>query len=171
MVIPLFFFHCCAHGCGVFVFRPCFEMWFLVVSPCMDPENFIRGVLSTYFTEDGTDLPREAIRCSMLCPIASRAGSLPLFLRKFIATCDFPGWRGGGGTEPTVNPLDSCIFHISQWAIQTSLEKQLDTLCPIVSQGGSLPVFLWKTIAICDFPGGECLDPLSPLRIHAWYPF
>ena len=32
-----------------------------------------------------------------LGPIASRGGSVPVFLRKHIATCDFPGGGGGGG--------------------------------------------------------------------------
>ena len=30
-------------------------------------------------------------------PIASREGSVPVFLRKSLATCDFPGGGGGGG--------------------------------------------------------------------------
>ena len=53
--------------------------------------------------------------------------------------------------------------HISQRAVQTSLEKQLD-LSPIASGGGSVPVFLRKSIATCDFPGGwgGGPDPLSP---------
>ena len=37
-----------------------------------------------------TDLPREAIG-TFGDPIASRGGSVPVFLRKPIATCDFPG--------------------------------------------------------------------------------
>ena len=44
---------------------------------------------------------------------------------------------------------------ISQTAVKTSLEKQLDPRVPIASREGSVPVFLRKPIATCDFPGGS----------------
>ena len=42
--------------------------------------------------------------------------------------------------------------HISQRALQTSLEQQLDPRGPIAALGGSVPDFLRKPIATCDFP-------------------
>ena len=39
------------------------------------------------------DLPRG--------PIASRGGSVPIFLRELVATCDFPG--GGAADSPVPN--------------------------------------------------------------------
>ena len=51
---------------------------------------------------------------------------------------------------------------ISQRAVRASIEMQLDPRSPIASRGGSVPVFLWKPIATCDFPGGGGPDPLSP---------
>ena len=44
---------------------------------------------------------------------------------------------------------------ISQRAVRASLEKQLDQRGPIASQGGSVPEFLKKPIATCDFLGGK----------------
>ena len=44
--------------------------------------------------------------------------------------------------------------HISQRAVQTSLEKLLDPLGPIASRERSVPVFLRKPIATCNFHGG-----------------
>ena len=55
-----------------------------------------------------------------------------------------------------------------QRAVRTYLEKQLDPLGPTASRGGSVPEFLRKPIATCDFPGRGVLDPLSPLWIRAW---
>ena len=49
-------------------------------------------------------------------PIASQAGSVPVFLKKYIATCDFPGGGGGGGggSGPPVLPSGladaQCIY-------------------------------------------------------------
>ena len=40
---------------------------------------------------------------------------------------------------------------ISQRAVQISLEKQLDPSGPIASPRGSVPEFLRKPIATCDF--------------------
>ena len=48
-------------------------------------------------------------------------------------------------------------------AVQTSLKKQLDPLCPIASLGGSVPEFVRKPIAICDFPGEVGSGPFVPL--------
>ena len=42
-----------------------------------------------FFTEDRMKLPRNAIGAKV--PIASRGGSVPVLLRKPIATCDFTG--------------------------------------------------------------------------------
>ena len=58
---------------------------------------------------------------------------------------------------------------ISQRAIGTFLKKQLDPGDPIASRRGSVPVFLRKPTATCDFPGGGggCPDPLfSTLDLH-----
>ena len=44
---------------------------------------------------------------------------------------------------------------ISQSAVWTPLEKQLELRGPISSQGAPIPVFLRKHIANCDFPGGS----------------
>ena len=41
------------------------------------------------------DLPRG--------PIASRGGSVPIFLRELVATCDFPG--GGGVAADPLSPI------------------------------------------------------------------
>ena len=51
---------------------------------------------------------------------------------------------------------------ISQRAIRTSFEKQLDPKGPIASRGGVgvVPEFVRKPIVTCDFPGGA--DPLPP---------
>ena len=43
--------------------------------------------------------------------------------------------------------------------VRTSLEKQLDPRGPIASRGRSVPVFLRKPIASCDFPGGGIRTP------------
>ena len=56
---------------------------------------------------------------------------------------------GGGG-------LDNGFFCqecISQRAVWTSLEKQLDLRGPIAFRGVSVPEFIRKPIATCDFPG------------------
>ena len=37
-------------------------------------------------------------------PIASQVGSSSVFLRRHVATCDFPG--GGGGGRIPARPLD-----------------------------------------------------------------
>ena len=63
------------------------------------------------------NLPREAIGSleKQLDPIASQGGSVTVFLRKHIATCDFPG--GGGGLDP-LSPL---------W-IRPCINSTMDTL-------------------------------------------
>ena len=43
---------------------------------------------------------------------------------------------------------------INLFNIRTSFEKQMDAMGPIASRGVSIPEFLKKFIAICDFPGG-----------------
>ena len=53
---------------------------------------------------------------------------------------------------------------ISQMAVRTSLERQLDPMCQIASRGWLVPVFLRKPEA-CDLPvdgGGGGPNPLSP---------
>ena len=57
-----------------------------------------------------------------------------------------------------------CYQHISQMAIRTSLEKQLDPMGPIASRVVSVLEFLRKPTANCDFPGVGGTDPLSPSR-------
>ena len=52
---------------------------------------------STYFTE--------AVRTSCECPIASRGGSVPVFLRKPIATCDYLGGYGPLAPPPLDPPI------------------------------------------------------------------
>ena len=54
-----------------------------------------------------------------------------------------------------------CQECISQRAVWTSLEKQLDPWGPIAFRGVSVPEFIRKPIATCDFPGGGGGDPLS----------
>ena len=45
--------------------------------------------------------------------------------------------------------------HISQRAVQTSLKKQIDPIrVSIASRGESVPEFLRKPIATCEFQGG-----------------
>ena len=51
---------------------------------------------------------------------------------------------------------------LSKRAIRTTLEKQLDPMGPIASRGVSLPVFLKKPVATCDFPGGGGSRPSIP---------
>ena len=46
------------------------------------------------------------------------------------------------------------LFFNSQRAVQITLKKQLDPMGPIASPGGSVPEYLRKPIATCDFPGG-----------------
>ena len=55
---------------------------------------------------------------------------------------------GGGGGVLTTFFSHQCILQV---AVQTSLGKQLDPRGPIASRGGSVPVFLRKPIATCDF--------------------
>ena len=65
---------------------------------------------STYFTDSRTDLPREAIG-----PLGSNCfsrGSVPVFLRKHITTCDFRG-SGTPGSAHGYNSLFSAT--VSQY--------------------------------------------------------
>ena len=55
---------------------------------------------------------------------------------------------------------------ISQMAVRTSLERQLDPMCQIASRGWLVPVFLRKPEA-CDLPvdgggGGGSEPPVAP---------
>ena len=50
-----------------------------------------------------------------------------------------------------------------QRIVQISIEKQLDSMSPIASREGSVPDFLRKPIATCDFPGGA--DQPPPLAL------
>ena len=73
--------------------------------------------------------------------------------------------RGDGGRVLTNSFSHQCIL---QGAVQTSLGKHLDTKGPIASQGGSVPVFLRKPIATCEFflgggGGGGSGPPVPPL--------
>ena len=66
---------------------------------------------STYFTEGRTNLPRE------LDPIASRGGSVPAFIRKPIANCDFQGWGDPDPLPPPPSPelpndIYECLIEI-----------------------------------------------------------
>ena len=47
-----------------------------------------------------------------------------------------------------------CHQRILQRAVRTALEKQLDPMGPIASQGTSVTEFLRNPIATCEFPGG-----------------
>ena len=65
---------------------------------CADPENYIRGILMTFFfLFVFLVMPCHALRTSLkkqlhpMGPIASRGRSVPEFLRTPIATCDFLG--------------------------------------------------------------------------------
>ena len=70
--------------------------------------------------------------------------------------------QGGGPENFVFNHL-----RISQKAVWTSLDKQLGPWAPIASHGGSVPVFLRKPIATCDFSKGSGSGALAPLWIHA----
>ena len=53
--------------------------------------------------------------------------------------------------------------------IQISLKKQLDPIrCPIASRGRSVPVFLRKPTATCNFRGMSA-PPSAPLWIRPFY--
>ena len=53
---------------------------------------------------------------------------------------------------------------ISQRTVQTSLEKQLKSMGPITSRGGTTPEFLKKHMVTCGFPGGGGFGtPVPPL--------
>ena len=73
------------------------------VAPCADPENTVSFQSAMYFTEGCRDLTQEAIG-----PFGSNCfsrGSIPVFLRKPIATSDFSGVGGGGGSSPPLPSL------------------------------------------------------------------
>ena len=95
---------------------------------CPYPEKSIREgpdavgfFLLTYSTEGHTDLPQEAIGPSW-------GWSIPVFLRKPIATCDFLGW--GPDPVPTVD-LPMCVkcflYNIHPFSI-LALHTSLGTL-------------------------------------------
>ena len=70
---------------------------YLGYAPCADPEKSVR-VLTTFLVinvfhrgEGRTDLPRKAIGQNGSNCVSRGGGSLPVFLRKTITTCDFPG--------------------------------------------------------------------------------
>ena len=69
---------------------------------------------------------------------------------------------GGGGVMTTYFSHQ----RISQRVVRTSLKKQLDTLGPIASRRGSVPVFLRKSLATSDFPGGG--GGAGPPVPHLW---
>ena len=70
---------------------------------------------------------------------------------------------GGGGAENIFS-----YQRISQRVVWISLEKQLDPRDPIASRWGSVPVFVEKHIATCDFPGvsGALPHPPPPWTRH-----
>ena len=83
------------------------------------------GVLTTFFSlfshqVVGTSLEKQL---DPEGPIASQGGSLPVLLRKHIATCDIPGM----GLDP-LSPLDPCMIHslkCSPHLLQESRYKHL----------------------------------------------
>ena len=64
---------------------------------------------------------------------------------------------GGGGVSNQ---------HVSQKAIRTTLETQLDPMGPIASRGGSLKVFLRESFATCDFAAGSRPPPPTSGSTH-----
>ena len=71
---------------------------------------------------------------------------------------------GGGGAENIFS-----YQRISQRVVRTSLEKQLDPRDPIASRWGSVPVFVRKHIATCDFPGvSGALPPPGPATGYSY---
>ena len=75
----------------------------------MDPENVVRaggsvgggGVHTPLFIKDFTNIFHRGPYRPPSRRNSSRRGSVPEFLRKPIATCDFPaGGGGGGGVDP-----------------------------------------------------------------------
>ena len=74
----------------------------------MDPENSVGqrywggcGVLIFFLSHQSMNYFKKQL--DPRGPIASGGGSVPVFLRKPTATCDFPG--GGGGGPPVPGPL------------------------------------------------------------------
>ena len=61
--------------------------------------------------------------------------------------------------ENSVTGILKLFSRVSQRAVRTSLEKQLDPLGSNCYSRGSLPVFIRKHIATCDFPGGLDQSP------------
>ena len=75
------------------------------------------------------------------------------------------GGHGRIQTIPSGDPNNLfCYQRISKRAVRTSFEKQLD-LGLIASQGGSVPVFIRKSIATFDLPAVGGRNPQStPFR-------
>ena len=61
------------------------------------------------------------------------------------------------------------VINVFHRAIGTPLEKQLDPMDPIASRGGSVPVFLTRSIGTCDFLGGEGGGGHLPLDLPMQY--
>ena len=74
----------------------------------------------------------------------------------FLFFCFF-FFGGGGGVSNQ---------HVSQKAIRTTLETQLDPMGPIASRGGSLKVFLRESFATCDFAAGSRPPPPTSGSTH-----
>ena len=74
---------------------------------------FIYFFLSpTYFTKGRTDpLEKQLDPVLIPCEAIGPPGSIPAFLRKRIATCNFPGGGGSGAPVPHPTPLDLSINH------------------------------------------------------------
>ena len=88
-------------------------------------ENSVMGggpALSTYFFHQriSQDPSRSNWTSGSNC---FPRGCVPEFLKKLIATFDFPGWRGGGGSGPPVLPLDPSMVlkKIFSWILVAHL--------------------------------------------------
>ena len=84
------------------------------ISTCADPENSVKGSWQVFISHQRishrgpTSLE---MQLDLGGPITSGRGSVPVFLRKPIATCDFPG--GGGGPDPLSSLWIRCNLAIS----------------------------------------------------------
>ena len=68
-----------------------------------DPNEMLHSDMFFCFAFSHQHISERAVRT--LVPIASRGGSVPDFLRKPMATCDFPGGGQGRGRPPLDPPM------------------------------------------------------------------